>query len=100
MARYTLKRKYFGVGDALGNVVGGTTEGVGKMLDSKPAALAGGLAGGATLGATLGTALSGLGGVASLASGPVGWLVGAGLGAAATRGLGKGLKSMGQDMQS
>ena len=36
--------------------------------------------------------LAGLGGLASAASGPLGWLVGAGIGAAATRGLGKGLK--------
>lgn len=100
MARYTLKRKYYGVADALGNTVGGTAEGIGKALDSKPAAIAGGLAGGSLLGGTIGTTLAGMGGLASLASGPIGWLVGAGLGAAATRGLGKGLKSAGQDMQT
>lgn len=100
MARYTLKRKYYGVADALGNTIGGTTEGIGKALDSKPAAMIGGLAGGSILGGAIGTAMSGLGGLAALGSGPLGWLVGAGIGAAATRGLGKGLKSAGQDMQT
>jgi hypothetical protein len=92
MARYRLRRKTYGVAEAAGNVIGGTAEGVGKVMDSNIGGAIGGLAGGAALGAPLGAAL-GLGG-------PIGWLAAAGLSAAATRGLGKGLKSAGQDMQS
>ena len=92
MATYRLKRKTYGMAEAAGNTLGGIAGGVGKALDSKPAAIAGGLAGGATLGGAISAGLAGLGGLASAASGPLGWLVGAGIGAAATRGLGKGLK--------
>lgn len=96
MAKYILKRKTYGLAEAASNTIGGVTSGVGKALDSKPAAIAGGLAGGATLGAGIGGALGSLG-IAGMAAGPLGWLVGAGLGAAATRGLGKGLKKAGGD---
>ena len=94
MARYIFKRKTYGIAEAASNTLGGVAGGVGQALDSKPAALAGGLAGGATIGSSIASGLAGLGGVASVLSGPVGWLVGAGLGAAATRGLGKGLKAV------
>lgn len=100
MATYRLKRRLYGVTEAMGNVVGGTAEGVGKFMDTKPAALAGGLVGASTLGSAITTGLTGLGGLAGTLAGPAGWLIGAGLGAAATRGIGKGLKSAGQDMQS
>ena len=100
MARYRLKRKYYGVGDAVGNTLGGTMEGVGKALDTKTAGLAGGLAGGATLGGTIGDAISSLGGPLSFMAKPVGYMAGAGIGAAAVRGVGKGLKSAGQDLQT
>ena len=95
MATYKIKRKTFGWAEGAQNTVGGIAGGVGKALDSKPAAIAGGLAGGA-----IGQGLSSLGGLAGAASGPLGWLVGAGIGAAATRGLGKGLKSASDSMQS
>jgi hypothetical protein len=85
MARYVLKRKTYGLGQAAENTIGGVTGGIGKALDSTPAAIAGGLAGGSMLGGAIGF-------------GPLGWLVGAGIGAAATRGLGKGLKSAGNTM--
>lgn len=76
--------------DAAKDTAGGVMGGAGKALDSKPAALAGGVAGGSLLGGAIGSGLlASLGGLA----GPAGWLVGAGIGAAATRGLGKGLKN-------
>ena len=92
MAKIILKRKTYGLAEAAGNTIGGVAQGVGQALDSKPAAMAGGLAGGAVLGGSITSALAGLGGVAASLSNPLGWLVGAGIGAAATRGLGKGLK--------
>lgn len=97
MARYKIKRKTYGLAEAAKNTVGGVAGGVGKALDSTPAAVAGGLAGGATIGSSIASGLSGLGGIASTFSGPLGWLVGAGIGAAATRGLGKGLKNAAED---
>lgn len=99
MATYTLKRKTYGLADAASNTIGGIAGGVGKALDSQPAAVAGGLAGGALLGSKIAAGLSSLGGLASIGAGPIGWLVGAGLGAAATRGLGKGLKSASDSLQ-
>lgn len=93
MATYILKRKTYGLVDAAKDTAGGIMGGAGKALDSKPAAIAGGLAGGSLLGGAIGTGLAGLGGLAGMAAGPLGWLVGAGIGAAATRGLGKGLKN-------
>lgn len=95
MAKIVLRRKTYGLAEAAGNTIGGVAQGVGQALDSKPAAMAGGLAGGAVLGGSITSALAGLGGlggVAATLSNPLGWLVGAGIGAAATRGLGKGLK--------
>ena len=96
MAKIVLRRKTYGLVEAAGNTIGGVAQGVGQALDSKPAAMAGGLAGGAVLGGSITSAatsaLAGLGGVAATLSNPLGWLVGAGIGAAATRGLGKGLK--------
>lgn len=103
MATYTLKRKTYGLADAASNTIGGIAGGVGKALDSQPAAVAGGLAGGALLGGKIAAGLSSLGGLggylASIGAGPIGWLVGAGLGAAATRGLGKGLKGASDSLQ-
>ena len=94
MAKYRLRRKTYGVveatGNVLGNTVGGVTEAAGKAMDTKLGGLAGGLAGMSFLGSTL----------ASAGLGPVGWLAAGALGATMTRGLGKGLKSAGQDMQS
>ena len=94
MAKYRLKRKTYGVADAagnvLGNTVGGVTEAAGKAMDTKLGGLAGGLATMTAVGGTL----------ASAGLGPIGWLAAGALGAAATRGLGKGLKNVGQDMQT
>ena len=95
MATYRLKRKcYNALTEAAGNTLGGVTEGVGKALDNKVAGVAGGVLGASKLGGTIGTMIGG----------PFGSLLGMGagylIGAAATRGLGKGLKSAGQDMQT
>ena len=91
MATYHLKRKTFGILEAGQNVLGGVAGGVGKAMDSTPAAIAGGVHGFVgPVGTTLGTALSG-------AIGPIGGLlgriVGAGVESAAVRGVGKGLKN-------
>lgn len=98
MATYRLKRKcYNALTEAAGNTLGGVTEGVGKALDNKVAGVAGGVIGATKLGGMIGTALTGMGV-------PLGGLIGTGLGylagSAATRGLGKGLKTAGQDMQT
>lgn len=100
MARYRLKRKYYGIAEAAGNTLGGATEAVGKTLDSKPAAVLGGVAGAATVGSTIGDAVSSLGGPLSFLAKPAGYVAGYMGGAAVTRGIGKGLKSAGQDMQT
>lgn len=86
MARYRLKRKTYGVGEAIGNTLGGVTESVGKAADTK----LGGLVG----------AIGGMSLLTNLGLGPLGWLASGALGAAAVRGAGKGLKSVGQDMQT
>ena len=95
MATYILKRINYSalsaVGDAASNTLGGVTEGVGKAMDTKP---------GGAVGGTIGSAMAGLGGLAGAFSGPIGWLAGAALGSAATRGLGKGLKSAGSDLRT
>lgn len=96
MAKYRLKRKcYNALTEAAGNTLGGVTEGVGKALDNKVAGVAGGVLGASKLGGTIGTMIGG---------GPIGSLLGMGagylIGSAATRGLGKGLKTAGQDMQT
>ena len=91
MARFRIKRKTFGVADAAQNVIGGAAETAGNIADTKIGGLAGGLAtGGAIAGAI----------PALTALGPVGWMIGAGLGAAATRGVGKGLKSIGESIKT
>lgn len=94
MAKYRLKRKTYGVVDAagnvLGNTVGGVAQGAGKMMDTKLGGLAGGIASMGAFGSTL----------AGLGLGPLGWLAAGALGASATRGLGKGLKSAGQNLQT
>ena len=91
MARYRLKRKYYGVVDAAGNVLsntaGGIMQGAGKAMDTKIGGLTGGLLAAPAIGGLIGL-------------GPLGLLAGAAIGSAATRGLGKGLKSAGQDLQS
>lgn len=97
MAKYRLKRKTYGIGDAIGNTlsgagnaikntVGGVAETVGKAADTKLGGFAGALGG-----------LSLLGG---MGLGPIGWLASSALGAAAVRGAGKGLQSVGQNMQN
>ena len=90
MARYRLKRKTYGIGDAvsntLSNTIGGGMEAVGKAADTK----LGGLAG----------AITGIGTLGMMGLGPFGWLASGALGAAAARGIGKGLKTAGQDMQT
>ena len=95
MATYRLKRKYFGLADAAQNTLGavggaikstagGVMEGAGKVLDSGAGGLAGRIGG-----AAAGTALFG----------PLGGLAGLAFGNKPLRGLGKGLKNAGQDLQ-
>lgn len=96
MATYRLKRKcYNALTEAAGNTLGGVTEGVGKALDNKFAGVAGGVLGAAKLGGTIGSII-GLGPIGSLLGMGAGYLAGS----AATRGIGKGLKSAGQSMQT
>ena len=96
MARFRLKRKTFGVAEAAQNTIGGVAETAGNIADTKVGGVAGGIGGGALLGSTIAAGLPALG----FAAGPVGWLIGAGLGAAATRGIGKGLKSIGESVKT
>lgn len=92
MARYRLKRKcYNALTEAAGSTLGGVTEGVGKALDNKVAGIAGGVLGATKLGGIIGTMIGG-----PILGMGAGYL----LGSAATRGLGKGLKTAGQDMQT
>jgi len=93
---YRIKRKTFGVAEAAQNVIGGAAETAGNIADTKIGGTVGGILGGSMLGAKIGAALPALG----FASGPVGWLLGAGLGAAATRAAGKGLKSVGESIKA
>ena len=86
---YRIKRKTFGVAEAAQNVIGGAAETAGNIADTKIGGLAGGLATGGTIQSALGIGM-----------GPVGWLIGAGLGAAATRAAGKGLKSVGESIKA
>lgn len=92
MARYRLKRKIYGVVDAAGNVLsntaGGVMQGAGKAMDTT----IGGLTGGVLAAPVIASLIPG--------AGPLGLLAGAAIGSAATRGLGKGLKSAGQDLQT
>ena len=86
---YRIKRKTFGVAEAAQNVIGGAAETAGNIADTKIGGLAGGLATGGAIQSALGIGL-----------GPVGLLIGAGLGAAATRAAGKGLKSVGESIKA
>ena len=98
MATYHLKRKTFGFADAAKNTIGGVAGGVGKALDSTPAAI-GGAAYGAMgpVGDFLSSTMTGLG----VPGGNIlGRVIGAGVTSAATRGLGKGLKSASDSLQS
>lgn len=94
MAKYRLKRKLYsgmvqgtlnGIGEATKNTVGGVLEGVGKAADTKTAGTIGGIAG----------AIKGLS-VGGVLGGVAGYMIGK----AGTRGLGRGLKNAGQDLQS
>lgn len=89
--KLSIKRKTFGVAEAAQNVIGGAAETAGNIADTKIGGLAGGLATGGAISSAI-PALAGLG--------PVGWLVGAGLGAVATRAAGKGLKSIGESIKA
>jgi hypothetical protein len=87
--KLSIKRKTFGVAEAAQNVLGGAAETAGNIADTKIGGLAGGLATGGAIQSALGIGM-----------GPIGWLIGAGLGAAATRGVGKGLKSIGESIKT
>jgi hypothetical protein len=87
--KLSIKRKTFGVAEAAQNVIGGAAETAGNIADTKIGGLAGGLATGGAIQSALGIGL-----------GPVGWLIGAGLGAAATRAAGKGPKSVGESIKA
>lgn len=100
MARFRIKRKTFGVADAAQNVIGGAAETAGNIADTKIGGLAGGLATGGLVAGKLGLTAAGALSSLGAAAGPVGWLIGAGLGAAATRGIGKGLKSVGESIKT
>ena len=94
MAIYRIKRKYFGVvGDAAKNTLGGTAEMTGKALDTGVSGTLGGITG-------AGLATSGALGLTGLGLGIPGAIGGYVIGKAATKGLGKGLKNSGQDMQT
>lgn len=94
MAIYRLKRKTFGVvGDAAKNTLGGATEMTGKALNSDVGGTLGGVAG---AGIATGGAL-GIGGLGLGVPGAIGGYV---VGKALTKGVGKGLKNAGQDMQT
>jgi hypothetical protein len=100
MAKYRLKRKTFGVaqgtlngvGTAIKNTAGGILEGVGKAADTGVAGTVGGLAAIGT-GAKIGSAI--LPGIGTILGGIGGYIAGK----SATRGLGRGLKNAGQDLQ-
>ena len=91
MTTYHLKRKTFGMLEAGQNVLGGVAGGVGKAMDSTPAAIAGGAHGFVgPVGSTIGSALS----AAGVPGGAIlGRVIGAGVESAAVRGIGKGLKN-------
>ena len=98
MARYRLKRKTFGVieaaGNTLGNTAGGIMKGVGSVADSNIGRFGAGILGATTIGRTAGYMLGG---------GLLGRAVGAGIGYVAGKGIaggvGKGLKTAGQNLQ-
>ena len=97
---YRLKRKTFGVAEAAQNVIGGAAETAGNIADTKIGGLAGGLATAGAIKGALGLTSTGVLSGLGAAAGPVGWLIGAGLGAAATRAAGKGLKSVGESIKA
>ena len=80
-----VQRTLNGVGDTVKNTVGGALEGVGKAADTKTAGTIGGIAG-----AWKGFQMGGLLG------GAAGYIIGK----AGTRGIGRGLKNAGQDLQT
>ena len=86
---YRLKRKTFGVAEAAQNVIGGAAETAGNIADTKIGAGAAGLATGGAIQSALGIGM-----------GPIGWLIGADLGATAARAVGKGLKSVGESIKA
>lgn len=102
-----LKRKQFGgVGQAVSNTLGGvatgvstavgkTLEGTGSMANSGLGAVTGGAAGVMGLTGAVGSALGAINPLLALAA-PI---VAGGIGAAATKGVGKGLQAAGQTMQ-
>lgn len=99
--KYIIKRKTFGVAEAAQNVIGGAAETAGNIADTK----IGGMAGGLATAGLMRTGLTSLVGsssglMGSVLGGPIGLLIGAGLGAAATRGVGKGLKSIGESIKA
>ena len=105
MATYRLKRKTFGVigevGNVAKNVVGGTMETVGNVASSGVGKMAGAVGGAALAGKAMAAKI---GGAATLGLGltPIGVLgaIGAGIaGAAVAKGVGKGIKKMGQNLQ-
>lgn len=98
MATYHLKRKTYGLAEAAQNTLGGVAGGVGKALDSTPAAIAGAAHGFlGPVGQAIGGGLSALGVPGGMLLGQV---VGAGVESAGVRGLGKGLKSASDSLQS
>lgn len=97
MATFRLKRKNFGIAQGIGNVVGGMTEGAGKVMDSGI-----GKVGGAVAGAALAPGLisSSLGLLPAIMAGPAAPVAGALLGWGAMSAAGKGLKAVGESLQS
>lgn len=97
MATYRIKRRLYSMMDAVGNTVGGVSSGVGKALDSTPAAVVGGVHGfTGPVGNALAEALDGVVPGASI----LGRVAGAAIESSAVRGLGKGLKSAGDSLQT
>lgn len=91
MATYRLRRKLYGVGDAVGTAAGGALQTVGGLADTTLGGAAGGLYSASKWGSAIGDAL-GIGGVGgALAAGAIGYGV--------TRGLGKTMKNVGDDLQ-
>lgn len=99
MAVYRLKRKQFGIiqgiGSTVGNLVGGTMEGAGKVLDSGVGKTAGAIGGAALATSAMPLAASLLVPGAALAAPVVGGL----LGWNAAKAGGKVLKSVGESIQ-
>ncbi len=102
MAKHRLKRKTFGVvqntlngvGDTLKTTAGGIMEGVGRAAETNAAGVVGGALTAAKFGGAIGSVLGG---------GFLGKAIGTGLGYVAgkalTKGIGRGVKNAGQDLQ-